>query len=1403
MKVSKVDKIRVAVGRKTEADGTRGMLYKTAGKAEASSVEEMVSGRVQNANRLYSVFFRADYPKELEGHFNAIVKQVQKSAGNAKTVLEKYKKYEEPSFNGGVNHKFVDKMKYSPSGKDLEQVLGLYVNEKLDSSWQKEAYKKAAVAVLKCVCNGKEYGKLVAALPVETLANFEKGCLENTAGVYAERTDDLEKMFTLLMRMTAEQCNKALYIGIEDKARHEADIEKQINYLAGIQEVAFGRNKKTSKEDIRKVDSFSYKAACYTRMEAMIVRMRRGLKRGDLRETAIELLLALSGANGLTWKQEIKQMMADEERAKRLKKFILEVNKDYHHFNVIKSVKNTEVAVHPQEDGGLLLSNAKKEKKQGMQETLISYAASKEDSDGVLLRMKTLLFSYFLGDMEEGENRQIKAAYLTKDSLWKFRGTGIGLFDADFVPEQLEESRKVNTPLAYYFADADGKTNQKRMAERIKYVNYGYYLRLKERCTDGFDFYWCEHIKEFIEQNYVTKIKDAKGRNGRQLTEENCNAEVMLGKCWHDMIRQMCGKYMDIGKAVYHFMLSDKLEAGKELCLDRLDENFAKGISSFDYESIKAEENLQKAMFGVLVSGVSNFSRSVADYNGETAEALAAEIGAESDGKKTLNEDVLMLEKAHLSAILHKDAKQKLLRYFGGYSACEALAGLDAEKLVWEFREILRGLRNHAFHYTDGKRAEIKFDATKLLWKQDVEANKQLVLDKYYSNNVCRYYKPEKIKTLIQCIYKDYKEQEAQIPAFRTIWKRKDFSGYINTVTTIPANIKHEVKERTVFEGALYFLFKELYYREFITGGQAASHFFRAAEGYYQVASADRRNPHAKPAESFWNYVCELEKLYNAKKLTFGAVCQTIMTEYNQQNAKNAEEEIYQHFKILFPLCMQKGFKQYIRKNYAYLLSPAVREEVSETALQGVEITCFNDLLRKVSDDEYSWYVLAHFIHPKKLNHFVGSLKDYLQFKQDIFRRCSFAKAYGEEELTQMQEGLKKKKAEISEILRVMEFVRGITGRISHTFTDYYGDEEAYAVYLKKYIDFPKTEGMSFFESFRDFCVNTLPSGEVMDVYMDEKNLRLLKNVELARMYAGGDVALHAHKKVTVDDLKRYYKNNAGIQKILQNGLCKTEDEQKRVIAQQNLRGRITLNDVTGIQEIISDLLSQLVTFSYFRERDEMYLLLGFYYMALQTQRGEAWQEENMYTFTGKKISVKQGFVLYQVLSIFTYGLNLYSDINIDGVGGQLSSKIVAFNKVHSTSLMYALRLFMDSEHKERTIREARNYVDHFKYYAKTDRSIMDLYSTYYNCFFDYSTKMRKSVLLNFQAILERYFVSASLNLKDSEHDCIICIDKELKSEKFTYKLADSKKTVNLSARTEDFLESLKEELEFREHISY
>jgi len=434
MKVSKVDRVRVAVGRKLTKDGTRGILYRIADGNSNSKVEAIVSERVGNANRLYSVFFKSNYPKQLEGHFSAIVTEIQRRKGGAKAVLKTYKKYDETFSNGKIKSNYIDKMSYSPAGKDLDQTLRLYVYEKLCSSWHNRDLADAVVEVLKCICNGKEFDKMAARLSQDTLVHFERGCLEAKNAVFAKSTSDLEKMFTILMRMTAEKCDTALYMGAADLKKQEADLEKQIRFLAGVQEVSFGKDKKTGKPDIRRLKEFSYKDAGYTRMDAMMVRMRRGLKRGELRETAIDLLLALSQVNGRSWKQEIERLMANEETANQLKKFIREVNKDFYHFNVVKSVKNTEVAVRSEGSGKVMLSNAGKEKKQGLQETLLSYAASEADSDMVLLRLKTLLFSYFLGDMEDVENR-IKASYLTIENLWKFRGIGTGLFDAEFVSD--------------------------------------------------------------------------------------------------------------------------------------------------------------------------------------------------------------------------------------------------------------------------------------------------------------------------------------------------------------------------------------------------------------------------------------------------------------------------------------------------------------------------------------------------------------------------------------------------------------------------------------------------------------------------------------------------------------------------------------------------------------------------------------------------------------------------------------------------------------------------------------------------------------------------------------------------------------------------------------------------------
>ncbi len=72
----------------------------------------------------------------------------------------------------------------------------------------------------------------------------------------------------------------------------------------------------------------------------------------------------------------------------------------------------------------------------------------------------------------------------------------------------------------------------------------------------------------------------------------------MMLNCWKEIIRYLCGKYIDIGKAVFHFTNLTAMPKPKDkIIYGQLEEQYKKGISSFDYEAIKAEETLQRDMY--------------------------------------------------------------------------------------------------------------------------------------------------------------------------------------------------------------------------------------------------------------------------------------------------------------------------------------------------------------------------------------------------------------------------------------------------------------------------------------------------------------------------------------------------------------------------------------------------------------------------------------------------------------------------------------------------------------------------------------------------------------------------------------------------------------------------------------
>lgn len=105
-------------------------------------------------------------------------------------------------------------------------------------------------------------------------------------------------------------------------------------------------------------------------------------------------------------------------------------------------------------------------------------------------------------------------------------------------------------------------------------------------------------------------------------------------------------------------------------------------------------------------------------------------------------------------------------------------------------------------------------------------AYQKLTKQRYYANNVGLFYRAEEIQELVQELYSQKNITEAQIPAFRTVLKRKDLPGYMEELGILfPDNTQE--KSKGDFEGTLYFLMKEIYYRDFIVKDKAAAYFLR------------------------------------------------------------------------------------------------------------------------------------------------------------------------------------------------------------------------------------------------------------------------------------------------------------------------------------------------------------------------------------------------------------------------------------------------------------------------------------------------------------------------------------------------------------------------------------------------
>lgn len=1103
---------------------------------------------------------------------------------------------------------------------------------------------------------------------------------------------------------------------------------------------------------------------------------------------------------------------------------------------IAESIELQNVPVQVAKDNNLIiLSSAYKEKKKFVFEFLKEYASKDTiKQNDVLNHMRYLILLYIYGeDTAYGASQEIDGVRCVINKEFHLvLETQDGSFSELLVDLRSDID---NIPDSQKAAKRRGEDRFKNEVSKC-ILNYYQKAINKVEGNDN-DIAWIRFISDRV----------AKILSGKKCDMLKLQKAYLYKTVWAEWISYIAQKYIEMGKGVYHFALTnlDEVGKGQPVKIGMLDPKFRKGISSFDYEYLTAEDNLSRSLSQYVTFAINNFDSSVRNEN---------------DRKDKNKEDILSVKNISISA----DAKWKLLRYFGGNSsfAGTEIENCDTEELVNEFKKYFIQVRNTNFHFVGGKESVIKGKYADIVLEKEIQDAGKLFSKKFYSNNLPKFYSEEKLRKIMDILYKEQRNDPAQIPSFNKVLSKNKATDFIGSL--IPSKNRsaiHDVEKAELFKNAFYFLLKEIYYNDFLQDKKIKEKFMDAIRQLEPKHDSQKRGL-SKEERAYKDFADRL-KIINTPQSSFGEICQEIMTEYNQQNNQKSKKpsaisiadqkgnptelviddgEKYKHFREFLYQGIREAFKRYLKNKseYVFLFQPGYFDNVvaENEFMRDWNTPMYETMREKVFSSVVasSWYVTAHFLNQKQLNHLIGQVKTYIQYIESIQSR---AKQTG----NWKENAFENNKEIYVELLAVLEFVKLYCGSISNVLEDYFLNADDYAQYVAKFIDFDVSNGVRIgLESFCNEKLITDGDGKkkVIGRYYDGENPILDRNIVIASIYGNSSILSKVVKHVTREEILYYDKKKNEVVKILAAG-AKDKSELATIREYQNLKNRIELVDVLQLSELTNDILSQFIGLVYLRERDLMYMQLGYHYIKL------------FYTDVVKKDSylrklqgdcqIEDGAVLYQIAAMYSYSLPVYhrKDENIAVCNkneSQIGEGVKVFAeeycqdgyKIYSEGLYF----FEDVDKRHKEYINTRKYIEHFKYYAKTDKSLLDIYGELYNGFFSYNTKLRKSISYILPNLLLSYFVNVKLGydkekgiakwkengvIREKEINKTKIVIKEIKTDYFTYKdiqsLATTKNEeqnyrgnamkngksdngVKVFARSEIFLEEVSRLLSFK-----
>lgn len=1129
------------------------------------------------------------------------------------------------------------------------------------------------------------------------------------------------------------------------------------------------------------------------------------------------MYLALSGKKA----GEIRQQVTEEV----FEKTAGFVKEDYTKVNrmrkITDSIENNNVKVQiADRDGEIILqpANANHPVKGNIFRFIREYAAADDEQQKeMLIHIRKLIVLYFCG-RESFENADVHE--------WSF-----GSCEPDGATNFSNEAMKLISEIAQI--SRKEKAERRNLSEKLKIVIRNeiashYQSALKAGGLTEADVYWLQYFERIAEKEI--RVKDS-------LDPGKLSVRFLCNTAWKEWVSFIAMKYVDMGKAVYHFAMPDldAVSDQKQLKMGEVKPQYRNGISSFDYERVKARESLERELSQYIAFAVNNFSRTVCP---------------DEFRLKKGNEDILSVKDPELLP----NAGRRILQYFGGASVWEdsVVTLYEDKEIAAAFREKLADVRNSNFHYTgrtvgmDSGNNEIISE----LIENEISRVGEICRKKYYANNVLMFYKESDITKLMDCLYDGYKTRPAQIPAFQKIINKANLGEVMATVvkgsnkkSIYSVNQGYDLGK--IFEGAFFFMLKEIYYYDFLQLKDLPKRFYAALD------RIDNQNK-----EALANFKKRLEEIHY-RDLSFGEICQYIMTDYNQQNndkkkhvsakektvtvrgkeVKTVEKiqddkQKYKHFRTLLYLGIRDAFLFYLLKenteSFDFLREPVYVADIyqripEEKFCRGWDCHIYDDFREQDKMVLQSYYVCAHFLNPKYLNHMIGSVKNYIQYRTDIERRAKST--------NHACEDIGAEVAYYEDVLRVLEFCALFVGQISHELNDYFDSEDDYTAQMGKYIQYGKGKKYDV-NLLKLFCEDEISIKTVdakgkkkkisrkIGTYYDGMNPVLNRNVIMAKLYGGAKAVDSCIRPINRADFQIYYNETEELGPVFRRGYCETEDEQRRLRLYQNHKNRIELVDVLVYSELINDLMSQLISWAYLRERDLMYLQLGYYYIKLY-HTDSVPKNHWMRQLRGDKVDIADGAVLYQIAAMYTYELPVYE--LKDGAAyapeksaftganiGRFLNKYCQGEIEEREKIYLAGLCFFENVNAHDELAGLRNYIDHFKYFIRTDKSILELYSQMYDSFLAYDVKLKKSVTYILKNILLRYFVDAGLTMgytdkrskegKISRAAKIEIHEKDLHSDFFTYKIFKTENgrmkpngEVLIKVREDEFIRQLSE----------